>query len=95
MYFFRVENEGSLSHRFQQGLTKTKRIAYYYPRITEDMTWLLKEIKEEDEHNEVLLLTRQNDIPELKKYCRIRKPIHTWAHELRGEPYEDCEIIKI
>ena len=95
MYFFRVRNEGSLSHRFQQGLTKTKRIAYYYPRITEDMTWLLEEIKEEDEHNEVLLLTRKNDIPELKKYCRIRKPIHTWAHELRGEPYEDCEIIKI
>lgn len=95
MYFFRTQKEDSLSHRFQQGLTKTKRIAYYYPHVTEDMTWLLEEIKREDEHNEVLLMTRKNDIPELKRYCRIRKPIHTWAHVLRGEPYKDCEVIKI
>ena len=54
------------------------------------MSWLLDEIKKEDEHNEVWLFTKQCDIPELKRYCRIRQPERTWAHIIRGE---QCELI--
>ena len=94
IYFFRAERKESLFHAFKRGLTKTKRIAYYYPCVTEEMRWLLEEVKEEDKRNEVIVITKQNDIPELNRYCRVIRPTHTWAHELRGQYYKECEVIK-
>lgn len=94
MYFYRTDVENSKIKRFKQGLMNTKRIVYHYNHVTEDMDWLLKEIKKEDERNEVWLLTSQNDIPELRRYCQISPPIQIWAHELRGEPYGRCAIIE-
>ena len=93
MYFYRTAVTDSKIKRFKKGLMKTKRVVYYFNHIKSDMTWLLEEIKKEDEVNEVWLLTHRCDIPELKRYCQISQPIKIWAHYLRGEKYSNCEIV--
>lgn len=93
MYFYRTAVENSKIKRFKKGLMHTKRIVYYFNHVTADMTDLLKEIKKEDQDNEVWLLTNQNDIPELSRYCQISVPMQIWGHELRGEPYGRCAVI--
>ena len=93
MYFYRTEVDGSKIKRFKQGLMNTKRIVYHFEHVTKDMD-ILDEIKKEDETNEVWLLTHQNDIPELSRYCQISSPMTMWAHELRGEPYSGICIIE-
>lgn len=85
MYFYRTAVVGSNSKRYIEGLRNCKRIVYYYDHVTADMTDLLDEIREEDETNEVILLTNQNDLPELRKYCQIKKPQKIWGHYKRGE----------
>lgn len=87
MYYYRTAVDNSKVKRFKKGMMRTKRIVYHYQHVTRDMTWLLEEIKKEDEVNEVWLITSQNDIPELKRYCQIAANINIWGHELRGEPY--------
>ncbi len=94
MYFYRTCSESSNTKRYKQGLTKTKRIVYYFNHVTKNMTDLVEEIKKEDKQNEVWLLTNQNDIPELKRYCQVAKPFKLWAHYLRGEPYSGCQIVE-
>ena len=94
MYFYRTSVENSKVKRFKAGLMNTKRIVYYYSHVTKDMNGLLKEIEKEDHTNEVWLLTNQCDIPELKRYCQIAKPMAIWAHELRGESYGRCTVIE-
>lgn len=94
MYLYRTSVENSKIKRFKQGLMHTKRIVYYYNHVTADMTDLIDEIHEEDENNEVWLLTNQNDLPELARYCQISTPMQMWAHELRGEPYARCAVIE-
>lgn len=95
MYFYRTAVTDSKIKRFKKGLMKTKRVVYYFNHVKSDMIWLLDEIKKEDEVNEVWLLTYKCDIPDLKRYCQISKPIKIWAHYLRGEKYSNCEIIKL
>ena len=94
MYFYRTSVVNSKFKRFKKGLMRTKRIVYNYPHVTADMTWLLEEAKEADKFHEVWIMTSQNDIPELQRYCQITRPVHMWAHELRGEPTNFVEIIK-
>ena len=86
VYFYRDEVPMSKNKRFAAGLMNTKRVIFYYDHVTADMTDVLEEIKKEDEVNEVFLQTNQCDIPELKRYCQISKPIPTWAHYIKGEP---------
>lgn len=88
MYYYRDTLINSKHKRFRKGIMNTKKVVYYYQHVTKEMAWLIDEIKKEDEHNEVWLLTKQNDIPELKRYCRVRKPEPTWAHIIRGEQYD-------
>ena len=94
MYFYRTSTPNSLSKRYRRGETKTKRVIYYYDHITKDMKWLINEIKKEREMNEVVIMTRINDIPELSKYAAIIKPMGTYAHEVRGEENRFVEIVK-
>ena len=94
MYFYRTSVDNSKIKRYKAGLMQTKRIVYYYNHVTKDMKSLFDEIKREDRKNEVWLLTEQNDIPELKRYCQISKPMQIWAHELRGESYPLCAVIE-
>ena len=93
MYFYRTAISDSKIKRFKAGRMKTKRVTYYYDRVTKDMTWLLDEIKKEDEQNEVWLLTNKNEIPELKRYCQIHTPMKMWTHFLRGDSIANIEII--
>lgn len=85
MYFYRDTVSMSKTKRYAAGLMKTKRVVYYYEHVTTDMTWLLDEVKKEDEVNEVFVMTKQNDIPELKRYAQIIKPHNAWAHIIKGE----------
>ena len=85
MYFYRDDVPMSKTKRYAAGLMNTKKVIYYYDHVTEDMTWLLDEIREDDEVNEVYLMTKQCDIPELKRYCQIVKPRPDWGHILKGE----------
>ena len=89
MYFYRTEVPMSSVKRYKKGLTKTKRVVYYFHHVTKDMDYLLEEFKNEDLINEVILMTNQNDIPELLRYAQLKHPHGTWAHVIRGEkcPY--------
>lgn len=95
MYFYRTDVEGSNTKKYKSGLCKTKRIVYFYEKVTKDRKDILKEIKKEDKKNEVFLLTYQNDIPELEMYCQIRRPCPLWTHYLKGEPYKGCNVIQV
>ena len=94
MYFYRTYSETSKSKKYALGLMKTKRVIYFYNKVTPGMFWLLDEIKKEDETNEVFLMTRQNEIKELARYCQVIKPSQAWAHILRGEPTDLVKIRK-
>lgn len=85
MYFYRTNVQNSGSKRAMRGETKTKRIVYFYNHITSDMDWLVDEIKEEDKLNEVIVMTHQNDIPDLGKYAQVIMPESIRGYELRGE----------
>ena len=95
MYFYRTDVEGSNTKRYKNGLCKTKRIVYFYDHISADQKELLKEVKKEDETNEVIVITRQNDLPELEMYCQILRPCNIWTHYLRGEKYIGCSIVPV
>lgn len=88
MYFYRTYTPNSLTKRYMSGDIDTKRIVYHYRHITADMTDLLEEIKQENKHNEVYVLTEQCDIPELNQYAKVMRPCRVRGAELRGEPYE-------
>lgn len=86
MYFYRTEVPNSNSKRFLNDEKKTKRIGYFFNHVTADKTYLIDEIRKEDEVNEVFLLTYKNDLPELEKYCQIWNPPHPLrVMEARGE----------
>lgn len=94
MYYYRTETPGSNSKRFLNDEQETKRIGYYFKRITKDMTYLIDEIKKEDEVNEVFVLTEKNDLPELAKYCQIWcPPKGLRVMESRGESNKFFSII--
>lgn len=97
MYFYRTDVAGSNTKNYKNGQTRTKRIVYYFQHVTADMKDLVEEIKKEDELNEVILLTYQNDIPELERWCQIYKPTVNvmWAHYLKGESFRGCAIVPV
>ena len=86
MYFYRSGAEDSLTKRFANGGVDTERIVYNIPHVNSSMRYLIEEFKEADEHAEVILMTNQNDIPELKQYAMIISPARVKGTELRGEP---------
>lgn len=88
MYFYRTYTPNSLTKRYMSGDTDTKRIVYHYRHITADMVDLLEEIKRENEHHEIYVLTEQCELPELNQYAKVMKPCKVRGSELRGEPYE-------
>lgn len=93
MYFYYSGVENSQSKMFKKGYYTTRRIVYYYNHVTADMTDLVEQIKEDDKYNEVFLLTNKCDIPELRRWCQIIRPMHIWAHYLKGDPYDNCEVL--
>lgn len=95
MYFYRTDVNNSNVKRYKQGKCKTKRITYYFDKVDTDRTDILEAIKKDDEENEVFLMTRQNNMPELLFYCQVIPPIRIWTHYLKGEPYTNIEIVPI
>ena len=95
LYFYRTDAEGSNVKRYKNGLCKTKRIVYFYNHVEADREDILEQIRNDDELNEVILLTYQNDIPQLERWCQIMRPCHIWTHYLKGEDYRGCSIVPI
>lgn len=85
LYFYRTYVENSGSKRSMRGECNTQRIVYYYPRITKNMVGLIDEVKKEDEKNEVIIMTEQNDLPQLKQYAQVTYPHSIRGMELRGQ----------
>ena len=94
MYFYRSGVEDSQSKMYKKGYYSTRRVVYYYDHVTKDMKSLVKQIKDDDKYNEVFLLTNKCDIPELRRWCQIIRPQYIWTHYLKGEPYNNVEIIQ-
>lgn len=92
-YFYRTSTETSATKRYLSGGLNTRRIVYYFNHVTSDMKYLIKEIREEDKKNEVIVMTNKCDIPELEKYARIQKPSPIRGMELRGEKTELFSLI--
>ena len=84
MYFYRSDTPNSLTKRFRDGQLDTKRVVYYLPTITKDMD-LLDEVRETDKEAEVIILTNQNEQPELSRYAMIMPPTQIYGTELRGQ----------
>lgn len=89
LYFYRTSTPNSLTKRYVNGQTDTKRIVYHYKRVTRDMTALLDEIKREYKQHEIYVLTYKCDIPELYEYANVEPPHAIRGSELRGEPFKD------
>ncbi len=93
MCFYRTAVPDSKSKRFAAGEMPTRKIVYYIPHVTNNMTDLYEEVRREDEENQIYILADSCDeaIKEkLSRYCRFMippKPIR--GHELRGKftPY--------
>ena len=85
IYFYRTDNEDSLTHKFSNGTLNMKRVVYNLPVVTEDMKYLLEETKELDKDSEVIIMTNRNEIPELARHAMIIKPQRIAGTELRGE----------
>lgn len=85
IYEYRSDTPGSITKRFKQGLIDGHRIVYYYPTVTKDMKWLVKEAKKLNEYAEVMIMTYENNLPELEQHAMVIKPQPILATELRGE----------
>ena len=95
LYFYRTDAEGSNTKRYKNGLCRTKRVVYYYERVTKDRKDILDAIKKDDEENEVILMTYENEIPALRRWCQILRPCSIWTHYQKGEDFRGCSIIRV
>ena len=86
MYYYRTDNPNSLSSKFQNGRLRTRRVVYYFPRVTANMSFLINEFKELNEVAEIILMTNQNDISQLAEYALVCSPKRIHGTELRGYP---------
>lgn len=93
IYEYRSDTPGSITKRFKQGLIDGHRIVYYYPTVTKDMKWLVKEAKKLNEYAEVMIMTYENNLPELEQHAMVIKPQPILATELRGEYTELAKLI--
>lgn len=85
MYFYRSDAPNSLTKRAGEGKLPIKRIVYYYDQITEDMRFLLDEVRQEDQNAEVIVMTNRNDLPELEESAMVVTPRSMNGTELRGQ----------
>lgn len=84
MYLYNTETPNSLTKKFHEGRLRTRRVVYYFPIVKKDMTFLIEEFKELNKVAEIILMTNQNQLPQLEKYALVTKPIKIHGTELRG-----------
>lgn len=94
MYYYRSNTPNSLTKRFTAGMLDTRRVVYYYRRVTADMRFLIDEFRELNEEAEIILLTETNEIPELRKYSLVIQPSKIVGTEQRGEKTNLVSIVK-
>ena len=95
MYFYRSNAEDSITKRFGKGELYTKRAVIHYNHITKDMTDLVKKVKELNKVGEVIVMTNNNELPELAQYAMVMKPTVIKGTEFIGEPtklYQHIEL---
>lgn len=95
MYFYRTTTPNSLSKRYLNGDLNVRRIVYYFKTVTKDMTYLIYEIKDLDRTNEVFVMTNNNQLPELARWCQVVKPMSIDAHEARGEHTKLINVLPV
>lgn len=86
MYFYRTGHSGNLTERFNRGEIDFSRTVYHYNHITADMTWLIDDVKKVEEDGEAIILTNQNDIPELEEIAMVLPPRKVPGTDFKGEP---------
>lgn len=95
MYFYRSNVADSITKRFGKGELYTKRAVIHYNHITKDMTDVLETAKELNKVGEVIVMTNNNEIPELAEYAMVMKPSTIKGTSLIGEPtnlYHEIEL---
>ena len=85
MYFYRANRSDGLTALFNKGKVCTQRIIYNYNHVTSDMDYLIEEFEKTNKYAEIILMTQQNDIPELQEYAVVITPQPIKGTELRGE----------
>lgn len=86
IYRYRADTPNSLTKRFSEGKLDTHRAVYHFRHVTKDMTYLIDEIREKDREAEVILMTEQNDLPELAEHAMVITPRQMKGTEFYGEP---------
>lgn len=95
LYFYRSDTPDSWTKRMMNGELDYTRIVYNLKEVKPDDKVLLTEIKKEYADNEIVLLTDNNGIPELERYCMIMKyntPVS--GNILRGDDYRGFNQIQ-
>lgn len=93
IYKYRSDTPNSITKRFSKGQIDGQRVVYYYSEITRDMEWLIEETKILDRTAEVMIMTYENNLPELEQHAMVIKPQPILATELRGEYTELVKLI--
>ena len=86
MYYYRSDTPNSLTKKFGEGKLDMRRVVYNFSKITPDMDYLIEETKQLDKVAEVIIMTTDNQIPELKRHAMVMAPSPIKGTELRGEP---------
>lgn len=86
LYHYRSDTPNSLSKKFNNNELEMERVVYNFKRITSKMTYLIDEVKKFDETAEVIIMTKKNDLPELKRYAMVVEPREVRGTLLLGEP---------
>lgn len=93
IYFYRTTPHDSLTQRISKGKIDMRRIVYHFEHVTKDMDYLIEEMRKEYDDAEIILMTKQNDLPELKNYALIMEPSVVFGTELRGEKFAGFQQI--
>lgn len=86
MYYYNTDTPNSLTKKFHNGRLRTRRVVYNFPIVTKNMTFLIKEFEELNKSAEIILMTNQNNLPQLEEYALVTTPIRIHGTELRGYP---------
>lgn len=84
MYYYNTNVPDSLTKKFHNGTLKTRRVVYYFPKVSKQMTFLIDEFRELNKIAEVVLMTNTNQLPQLEDYALVTKPMRIRGTELRG-----------
>ena len=86
MYYYRADTPNSLTKRYSKGEFDFERLVYYFKHVEKDDRWIIDDIKAEDPSDkEIIVMTEQNDIPELTEYAMVTRPTQIIANRAKGE----------